>query len=182
MLRQRMFPDDLLKEGIIARMRGYGLEVDSNVRFPQMPQQLLLGPPLGHLCFGDDLEVFPLGVPVLSSIIVTQDGGTRWKGSLPYGTAPYWTGEIRLTHEWNRPPLRGRRLLHFLEAAALLTLYPGLGAVRYYSQNATDGYAELFVNRDGKFRVWCGSRETPKSHHLATVAGPSTYRIDETNR
>lgn len=176
--RRRLFPGDLIKDGIVARMREYGLEVDSNVGFPDFPQQLLIGPPLGHLCFGDDEEVFPLGVPVLSSIIVTQENGTRWRASLPWGVAPYWSGEVRLTHEWNKPPSRGRRFLHFLEAAGLLTLNPKLGAVKYYSQNGSNQVAELFVNRSKKFRVWCGTG-TPYSHHLATVEGPSTYRIEE---
>lgn len=175
--RKRQIPRSLLYEGIIARMRRLGLEVDDNVALPPWSPVIDFGSDLGHLCFGDDEESFPSGVPVFGSLTVMQSNGVKWRASLPKGMAPYWTSPIRLFHQWNVPG-HGLRPLHFLEAASLLTLDPKLEAVRYYSPKGSYDSIELRVDCNGQFRTHCGS--SPHDHHAAYVEGPSPLAIVET--
>jgi|GEM_PF-2460131 len=170
--RRRGIPEALVHSGtfqfaeLFRRMRDFGLEVSQNPAVPAPPAVLWMASPLTHLCFGDDEEFFPDGVPVFGQIEVHQKNSYRsWKASLPTGVAPYWCREILLLHEWARPDPLDWRPLHFLEAASLLAMYPGLGAVRYYSAQAGSGNCvELFL-REGKMYVWCGG--SPLGHHAA---------------
>lgn len=127
-----------------------------------------------HLCFGDDEEYFPQGVPVTEYLEVLDCFGRTWIAYMKRDA--YWTGPVLLTHEWN-PPGPGRRPLNFLEAASLLGLYPTLGSVRYCSGHATCCSAELYIRPDGHMRVSCGA--THRRHHWATVEGDSPYEIRE---
>ncbi len=163
--RVREIPRNILCEGIAARMMRFGMAVDiKTVALPtSSPSAVNFGPDLGHLCFGDDEELFPQGVPVFGPVIVTQKSGQRWQVSLPLGVAPYWTKPILLLHDWAQPDQTWRKL-HFLEAASLLTLNPGLGCVRYHTPNGTADCAELYFLA-GKIIVECGS--TPRGHHMA---------------
>ncbi len=162
--RRRAIPRNILYEGIAARMERFGIGVDiKRVALPTYAPSLVTGPDLGHLCFGDDEEYFPDGVPVFGSVTVTQRSGQRWQVSLPLCITPYWTNPILLLHDWAKPA-RTWRKLHFLEAVSLLTLNPGLGGVRYHSPNATAECAELYF-LEGKIFVECGS--TPRGHHMA---------------
>jgi len=132
----------------------------------------------GHLCFGDDREIFLSGVPVPKSIVVLQDWSRKWRLSLPNGHPPYWTGQIKVLHNWEKPT-PDWRLLHTLEAAMLIGLNPWLGAVHCFSQNGSGCYVEFRTDcrQDNQIFVSCGS--TVPGHHAAYVQGPSNFRIIE---
>jgi hypothetical protein len=156
----------------------HGLDVSGLYSYPLdrfVPSSVTLGPDIGHLCFGDDEEFFPGGVPVLGgSIKVQQWGSYWWKVTLE--CPAYWTQPILLLHE-RTEPAQNWRLLNFFEAAALLCMYPKLGSVRYYSPNATAGRAEIFVY-DRRVYVSCGT--TPRGHHAAYTTGPGGVSLLET--
>jgi hypothetical protein len=174
----RHLPGRIICLGLIHEMRRRGVDIDSWGAVPNCHHgQLNITPDLKHLCFGDDEEVFPDGVPVFSGVTVTQRNGAKWRARLPVGWKPYWTGPIILSHQWNKFG-NGRRLLHFLEAVSLLAMHPILGGIRYASQSGTNGLAELYLNPEGMFRVDCGNDKN-EWHHAATVEGPSPLRIAE---
>jgi len=169
--RRRGIPEALVHSGtfqfaeLVRQMNARGLGVNPDTAFPVQPAVLEIGPPLTHLCFGDDEEFFPAGVPVLGRIDVKESTGYRtWSASLPDSIAPYWCNKMLLLHDWTRPDSLDWRPLHFLEAASLLAMYPGLGAVRYFSPNGSANCTELFL-RKGNMFVWCGN--SPRGHHAA---------------
>ncbi|MFA5800435.1 MAG: hypothetical protein WC840_05775 [Candidatus Peribacteraceae bacterium] len=169
--RRRGIPEALVCSGafrfaeLFRRMKAFGLEVNPDTAFPAQPAVLETGPALTHLCFGNDEEFFPAGVPVFGPIEVKQNGSCRtWRASLQKGIAPYWCNKMLLLHDWTRPDSLDWRPLHFLEAASLLAMYPGLGAVRYFSPNGSANCTELFL-RKGNMFVWCGN--SPRGHHAA---------------
>ena len=176
--RRRGIPEALVCSGafrfaeLFRRMQAFGLEVHLDTAVPAQPAVLETEPALTHLCFGDDEEFFPGGVPVSGSIVVRQRRSfTKWRASLPKDVAPYWSNGVLLLHQWAKPDPLVWRKLHFLEAVALLAMYPGLGAVRYYSPQAGSGCAELFLE-SGQMYVWCG--DSSVGHHAAyTMTQPA---------
>ena len=170
--RRRGIPEGLVCSGefrfteLFRRMRNFGLAVDQCASFPIRLVDIWDAPPLTNLCFGDDEEFFPAGVPVYSLIEVRQGYANFriWRASLPRGVAPYWCREVLLLHEWAQPDPLVWRKLHLLEAASLLSMYPCLGAVRCFSQIGSGNCAELFLRQE-KMYVWDG--ESPSGHHAA---------------
>lgn len=176
--RMRPVPRDIIVRGIMSQLIRLGVVVEqSALSFPQgSPSTISVGPNLGHFCFGDDVEVFPDGVPVISSIVLPWKGSSTLRVTLLEPALSYWTGEIRLFHEWGEPELNRWRPLNLLEGASLLAMDPGLGSVRCQCENARDRCAELFME-NGRMYIWNGM--TPPSHHVAYTTQPWCVRVDE---
>ena len=160
-------------------MERLGLKQVDSTLLPEPPTDLTVGgPPLEHLCFGDDEEFFPFGVPVFRSASVDRGSlcGIHWRVSLPDVCKPYWSGPILLLHQWASPDWCLWRPINGLEAMGLLTMEPGLGAVRY--KRPCGDWAELFL-RDG--HIYADYGDTPSGHHAAytPISAPGTDRILE---
>lgn len=176
--RIRPLPRDIIVRGIIHQMNRFGVVVcEREFCFPHgSPSTVAVGPNLGHLCFGDDEEWFQEGVPVISPIIIPWKGSNPFKVTLQEPSLPYWTGPVRLLHEWAEPDERMWRMLNLLEGASLLAMDPGLGSVRCRSIHATNRCVELFME-NGRMFVWQGM--TPPGHHAAYTMQPRDVRVDE---
>ncbi len=182
--RRREIPEALVRSGafqfaeLFRRMKAFGLDVSPDTAVPAQPAVFEIGPQLTHLCYEDEEEFFPAGVPVFGPIEVKLSNGYQtWRASLPEGIAPYWCEKVLLLHAWAKPDHLVWRLLHFLEAASLLTMYPGLGAVRYFSPQGSGNCVELFL-REGTMSVWCG--DSPIGHHAAfTTQGYPNSVVEE---